>query len=164
MIKRVRFPVFLVPYCISFEKSVGAVVFRVVGNVRQYLIIQYAAGHWEFPRGRVEGGEKEVQTMKREIREEIGIENLDVVEGFRKTMRFFYKAHGEEKKHRMAEKSCIFVHKKAVFYLVRAQQTDKIQLSHEHTKFLWLPFEEAYKKVTFSNAKKILIIAEKFLC
>ena len=55
----------------KYEKSCGAVIF----DNDKVLVIQQVAGHWGFPKGHVEQGETELETAKREIKEET---NLDV--------------------------------------------------------------------------------------
>ncbi len=162
MIKRRQFFQILTPYCISFEKSVGAIVFRIVDEKIEFLLIKYRNGHWEFPRGHVEDNETEYETMRREIKEETNISSLRVIKGFRETMSFSYKAHGQELLDRKKDKSCMYVHKKVIFYLVEAIEDDVI-ISHEHQKFQWLSFEEGYKKLTFKNAQDILLMAHKNL-
>jgi 8-oxo-dGTP pyrophosphatase MutT (NUDIX family) len=162
MIIRKQFPKFLAPNCIAFEKSVGAVVFRITNGQREYLLMKYRNGHWEFPRGKVEDGETEIDTMRREIEEETGISQLRIIEGYRKNIRFSYKAHGDEYRERAKDKNCAFIRKKAVFYLAEAMDEDVV-ISHEHQKFLWLTFDEAMNRLTFSNAKKILEAANKYL-
>ncbi len=162
MIKRKQFPQFLAPYCISFEKSVGAIVFRIVDEKIEFLLIKYRSGHWEFPRGHVEDNETEYETMKREIKEETNISSLHIIKGFRETMSFSYKAHGQELLERKKDKSCMYVHKKVVFYLAETIE-DNVIISHEHQEFQWLSFEEGYEKLTFKNAQDILLIAHKNL-
>ena len=162
MIKRKQFPQFLAPYCISFEKSVGAIVFRIVDEKIEFLLIKYRSGHWEFPRGHVEDNETEYETMKREIKEETNISSLHIIKRFRETMSFSYKAHGQELLERKKDKSCMYVHKKVVFYLAETIE-DNVIISHEHQEFQWLSFEEGYEKLTFKNAQDILLIAHKNL-
>jgi len=162
MIKRKQFPHFLAPYCIAFEKSVGAIVFCIVNEKIEFLLMKYRNGHWEFPRGKVEDSESEQDTMKREIEEETSISKVRTVEGFRETMSFSYKAHGQELVDRKKDKNCMYIHKKAVFYLVEAINKDVV-ISHEHQKFQWLNFEDGLDKLTFKNAKNILIKANKKL-
>jgi len=162
MVNAKQFLQFLSPYCVSFEKSVGVIVFRVVHGKIEFLFLQYRSGHWEFPRGHVEDDETEYDTLQRELKEETGIVQISVVEGFREVMSFSYKAHGQELKNRRKNKSCMFIHKKVIFYL--AQTTDvNIVLSDEHQKFKWLTFEKGYQKLTFKNARDILLKAHKKL-
>ncbi|MEN8252384.1 MAG: NUDIX domain-containing protein [Patescibacteria group bacterium] len=162
MIKRKQFPQFMSPYCIALEKSVGAIVFRITSGEVEFLFMKYRSGHWEFPRGKAENDETEIETMQREVEEETGISQVRVMEGFRETTRFSYKAHGQELELRKKDKNCMYIHKKAIFFLVEATDEDVV-ISHEHRKFRWLSFEEGYEKLTFENAKKILKKAQKHL-
>ncbi|XLQ19653.1 MAG: bis(5'-nucleosyl)-tetraphosphatase [Candidatus Moraniibacteriota bacterium] len=162
MIKRRQFPQFLAPYCIAFEKSVGAIVFRITHGKIEFLLMKYRNGHWEFPRGKVEDNESEQETMKREIEEETGISHVRVINSFREYMKFSYKARGQELIDRKKDKSCIYIYKKAIFYLVEAMDEDVV-ISHEHQKFQWLKFEDGLNKLTFKNARNILIEANKEL-
>ena len=61
------------------EKSCGGIVYRKYhGNTEILLIKHINSGHWSFPKGHVEGDETEIETAKREIMEETGIDvNLD---------------------------------------------------------------------------------------
>ena len=162
MVNRKQFPQFLAPYCIAFEKSVGAIVFRITHGKIEFLLMKYRNGHWEFPRGKVEDNETELETMNREIEEETGISQVRIIEGFRKTIKFSYKAHGQELIDRKKDKNCMYIHKKVIFYLAEAMDEDVI-ISHEHQKFQWLVFDKGYKKLTFKNAKSVLISAHENL-
>jgi 8-oxo-dGTP pyrophosphatase MutT (NUDIX family) len=53
----------------------GGVVFRVVGNQRQYLLVRARdpAGAWVFPKGHIEVGESPEQAALREVAEEAGV-------------------------------------------------------------------------------------------
>jgi bis(5'-nucleosidyl)-tetraphosphatase len=159
-----QFPEVTAPYCIALEKSVGAVLFRVVRNDQQreaveYLLIRYPHGHWEFPRGHVENGETEVQTAFREVEEETGIVEsaLRIRDDFREYFSFGYRARGSEKKERIAQKRCLLIRKKAVFYLAEVVGDFRnIELSDEHTDHIWLAYGESQKRLTHGNARKLL--------
>ncbi len=151
------------PECVAMETSVGAVVFRRVRNGGiQYLMIQYRHGHWEFPRGHMEEGETEEETMYREIREETGLTDLVPVDGFRESMSFTYTAKSQEREEREAEGRCIFVYKRVHFYLLESRG-GTVQLSHEHKNYAWLPFSAAVSKLTFENGKRILRAAHDYI-
>lgn len=130
------------------RKSVGAVVFK--SEPRQYLLLHYEAGHWDFPKGGVEAGEKEEDTLAREMREETGITDYSLTQGFKDEMSYFFREGGE------------LVRKTVVFYLAETMQ-EQVKLSFEHQDFAWLPFEEAKEKLTFKTAKELLEKAEAFL-
>ena len=76
------------------EKSCGALVFRLPEDVTEptppdiLLIRHRKGGHWSFPKGHVEGTETEVETAKREIKEETAIDVL-IDPTFRETVSYF---------------------------------------------------------------------------
>lgn len=131
------------------EVSAGAVIFRKNKEI-EYLLLRYEAGHWDFPRGGIESGETEVDTVVREAREETGIENLNFLPDFREKIFWFYKKDGRT------------IYKEAIFYLAETK-TGKVKISHEHVDFKWLPYEEAMRQITFKNGKKVLEKANEFL-
>jgi len=49
-----------------------------------------------------------------------------------------------------------------VFYLAKTSESE-VKLSDEHTNFVWLPYEEAVKRATHANSKRVLIRAQEFL-
>ena len=132
------------------EKSCGAVVFKRYKDGIKYLLLHYGADHWDFPKGHQEKNEKEEQTASREIREETGIEDIEFADGFRESIKYFYKSGDET------------VFKEVIFFLVQSA-TDEVQLSSEHIGYAWVNFEHALKKLTFNNAKELLKKADEFL-
>ncbi len=147
---------------VIWEKSVGAVVFRAQEDgEREYLLLRYPSGHYEFPRGHVEGEETEEQTLRREVAEETGITDL-IIAPFRTENRFFYVAHGSEKERREREGRGIWIFKRAFFYPAETRQ-QAVHLSHEHREWLWLPYMQAKVKITFPNARRVLERSEAYL-
>ncbi|MCL7387597.1 MAG: NUDIX domain-containing protein [Thaumarchaeota archaeon] len=132
------------------ERSAGAVVFYCEGKCIEYLLLLYGAGHWDFPKGNIEEGEEEVETVRREIFEETGIKNIAFVSGFRHEIRYFYRKMGD------------VVNKKVVFYLVRSYEKE-VRLSSEHKDYVWLDYENSLKRLTYNTAKETLIRAHDFL-
>jgi len=132
------------------EKSAGAVIFRRENNKIKYLLVQYAWGHWGFPRGLVEKGEDLTETAKREIEEEVGIKEIKFIPGFKEWIKFFFKLKGKT------------IMKIATFLLAETN-TKKVKLSFEHKGYKWLSYEEALTQLTFNNAKEVLKKAHNFL-
>lgn len=138
------------------EKSAGAIVFRVEKGKPLYLLLHYPSGtkskeeYWDLPKGHIEEGEKEQETVRREIREETGLSDVEFLEGFREEIHYWFQ-FGAEK-----------ISKTVVFYLVKTRQ-ERVVISSEHLGFQWLGFQEAQEKLTYKNAKEILQKAHTYL-
>jgi 8-oxo-dGTP pyrophosphatase MutT (NUDIX family) len=132
------------------EKSCGAVVFIKNDDATKYLLLNYAAGHWDFVKGNVELNESEKETVIRELREETSITEAQFIDGFREAIAYFYRRQG------------LTVHKEVVFFIMEAY-TDKVELSFEHIGYAWLDYQRAMEKLTFKNAKDVLQKARDFL-
>jgi bis(5'-nucleosidyl)-tetraphosphatase len=134
------------------ERSAGAVVFSLdstVGEI-EYLLLNYAAGHWDFPKGNIENGEDEMQTARREIQEETGIDDVEFFKYFRNKIQYYYRRDQR------------LIQKEVVFFVARTS-IKEVKLSHEHNGYSWGRFEKALALLTYKNAKKVLIDAKLFL-
>jgi bis(5'-nucleosidyl)-tetraphosphatase len=147
---------------ISFEKSVGAVVFRKSHGVNMFLLLHYRSGHWDFPKGHVLGKETEHETLVREVAEEAGLTDLEILPDFKAHTRFFYRAGEEEKQRRKIEGRYANVAKKVVYYIAETK-TKNITISFEHIGFEWLGFADALARITYANSKNILKKANRHL-
>ena len=139
------------------EKSAGAVIFRKEKGTVKYLLLHYPStkrgaksDYWDFPKGHIEKGEKELDTVKREVKEETGLEDLKFIEGFREWIKYFFKHKGQT------------IFKIVTFYLAETKTKD-VKVSFEHIGYAWLPYKEALKQLTFKNAKEILKKANEYL-
>lgn len=135
------------------ERSAGAVVFYLADafcTTPEYLLLHYEAGHWDFPKGAIEQGENELDTVRREVWEETGISNVEIIRDFRKEIQYFYRKVGE------------LVRKTVVFYLARSN-TKEVKLSYEHIGYVWLEYSGAMRKLTFRTAKNVLEAAHTHL-
>jgi bis(5'-nucleosidyl)-tetraphosphatase len=132
------------------EKSCGAVIFLRKETQTQYLLLNYAAGHWDFVKGNVEPNEKEKETVVRELREETAITDASFIDDFRESIVYFYRRQG------------LTVHKEVVFFLMESH-TEKVTLSFEHIGYIWLDYKQAMEKLTFKNAKDTLQKAHDFM-
>lgn len=132
------------------ERSAGAILFSEKDGSVEYLLLHYPAGHWDFPKGNVEEGEKDLETVRREVKEETSIDRMKFVDGFRRKVEYNYKRGGR------------LVHKEVVFYLARTDVKD-VKLSYEHKNYRWMKYEDALKRLTYRNSKIILDDANSFL-
>jgi len=67
------------PVANATEQSFGIVPIFKKDNEVWILLIQHNAGHWAFPKGHAELGETELQTARRELLEETGIEDVLII-------------------------------------------------------------------------------------
>ena len=80
------------------DKSCGVVLF----NSGKVLLLRHSplssrgGGHWDFPKGHIDDGETEIQTALRELEEETGIANANVIDGFRDTITYTFSG-GQER-------------------------------------------------------------------
>jgi 8-oxo-dGTP pyrophosphatase MutT (NUDIX family) len=132
------------------ERSAGTVLFTDDDGSIMYLLLHYPAGHWDFPKGNIEKGEDEIDTVRREVSEETSIGDIEIIDGFRKKISYNYKRNRK------------LVNKQVVFYLARTSVRD-VKLSYEHQGYKWLGYEDALKQLTYKNAKTLLEEANRFL-
>lgn len=128
------------------ETSSGAVVFYRSRPI-QYLLL--LSTYWGFPKGRVEQGEDERTAALREVREESGLD-VAIVEGFRHVDDYWYQRKGQR------------IHKQAVFFVAEAASVDS-KISWEHEDMIWLPYDEALKRLKFAGLKELLTKAHEFV-
>jgi len=139
------------------ERSAGAVIFKRKNGKIFYLLLHYPGvshrskkDYWDFPKGHIEKGEKEIETVKREVFEETGLKNIKILDGFKETIKYFFKWEGKT------------ILKFVTFYLAETKEKE-VKISFEHTGYEWLPFEKAVERLSFKNAKEILKKAHQFL-
>ena len=133
------------------EISAGAVLYlNDEGPEIKYLILNYSYGHWDFPKGNIEEGETELDTVFREIAEETGITDIQIIQGFRQEISYKYR-----KKSKLVNK--------AVIYYLAETKSKQVVLSFEHNNFGWYTFDQALVKLSFENSKKVLRSANQVL-
>ncbi len=136
-----------------FEKSVGAVIFHKEKGKRKYLLLRYPSSredYWDFSKGHIEKGESEEETLKREVREETGIEKVKIIPDFKEWIKYFFKLNNKG------------VFKIVTFYLVETDEID-VKISEEHKDYIWVGFDEALNLLKYANAKKVIAMADNFL-
>ena len=139
---------------IKRKTSAGCVIFYGEWPDVEYLLLYRKAspGHrefWGFSRGEVEQNETELDTAKREVKEETGL-NVKVLPKFKHEIQFFFKEVGK------------LVRKKNIFFVAESS-TKQVVLSKEHDAFEWLPYDKAIDRLKFKTQKETLIKAHDFL-
>ena len=132
------------------EQSAGIVFFRKIENKIEFLLLNYPSGHWDLVKGHIESNETAKDAARRESKEETGITDIELIDGFEEEIEYYFKHDNQN------------IHKKVTFFLSETKQNG-ITLSDEHRDFIWLDFENATKKVTFDTAKQIVKKANDLL-
>ena len=136
------------PKKIKVEQSAGAILFRRQGRRVLYLLLQHTRGHWAFPKGHVEQGERSIDTARREIREETNISRIRFFPNYKETIRFRFQW---PPKSADAESRLKFV----VFYLGQVF-SENVKISEEHKDFQWVPYDRAMKILKHRNVRDLL--------
>ncbi|MDQ3123079.1 MAG: NUDIX domain-containing protein [bacterium] len=130
------------------EPTAGGIVFRRnnKGTV-QFLLIQDAKDRWTIPKGHIEPGEDSKTTAKREITEETGLEQMDIIQWLGK-INFRYR------------RITSLVLMTTEIFLVRAKgDTDKLKPEDWMNDCKWLDAKDALDKIEYEDIGKLMLVA-----
>lgn len=136
------------------EKSAGAVVYYMEDKP-YFLLLKNTlkTTYWEFPKGHIETEESIETTAKRETEEETELKNLQVIPGFKQTIRWFFKFQNQ------------LINKEAVYILIKIPKEDKnkVKINIEHQEFAWLSYDKAKETIKIKSNKNLLDKAYDFI-
>lgn len=131
------------------EPTSGGIVFRRKGTDVEILLIQDAKERWTIPKGHIEEGETAQQTARREIGEEAGLKNVEVL-GWLGKIHFRY---------RRVDKLVLMT---TQIYLVRALgDTSAIQKEEWMKDIRWFKFHDALDVIEYEDIGKLMLLAMK---
>ncbi|MCA9338412.1 NUDIX domain-containing protein [Candidatus Saccharibacteria bacterium] len=131
------------------EPTSGGIVFRRKGTNVEILLIQDAKERWTIPKGHIEEGETAQQTARREIGEEAGLKNVEVL-GWLGKIHFRY---------RRVDKLVLMT---TQIYLVRALgDTSAIQKEEWMKDIRWFKFHDALDVIEYEDIGKLMLLAMK---
>ncbi len=122
----------------TIQKAVAGIIF----NEDEFLLMkkQGTWTGWQFPQGKIDKGESPEQAVKREIEEETGLKDIEIVKKLPYKNDYWFKENNQT------------IHKFLTFYLVRANKKKQdINLSREHSDFKWCKFEQVYKDLRYNK-------------
>jgi 8-oxo-dGTP diphosphatase len=126
------------------EFSAGGVVFRKDRNKIQYLLIKDHENHWTIPKGHIEAGENPKEAALREIKEETGLNKLNIARELEST-RYFY-CRGKN-----------LISKTVYLFLIEAEGKEEINPDKKEVKgAMWFTGKDALKNVFYQNIKDML--------
>ena len=133
------------------EPTSGGIVFRLTPNQKdiEILLIQDSKGRWTIPKGHIEPGETAKITARREIEEETGLRNFNI-------LTWLGKIHF---KYRRADKLVLMT---TQIYLVQAMDTHELPTGEKWMKGIkWFTFTKALDAIEYEDIEKIMLIAKK---
>jgi 8-oxo-dGTP pyrophosphatase MutT (NUDIX family) len=109
-----------------------------------FLLIRDSYGHWGFPKGHLERGERADTAALREVMEETGLRAVSIV-GSIDTIEWFFRFRGR------------LVHKRCEFFLMEsADATTTPQVAEGITACRWASAEDAGEVIAYDNARAVL--------
>lgn len=131
------------------EPTSGGIVFRHAGAGEiEILLIQDAKDRWTIPKGHIEEGETASQTARREIGEEAGLHDIDML-GWLGKIHFRY---------RRIDRLVLMT---TQIYLVRVRTDgNEIQKEEWMNGIKWFPFNEALDLIEYEDIAKLMLKAK----
>jgi 8-oxo-dGTP pyrophosphatase MutT (NUDIX family) len=132
------------------EPTAGGIVFRRDKDKKvEILLIQDSKDRWTIPKGHIEEGETAQETAKREIGEEAGLKDTEVL-GWLGKIHFRY---------RRIDKLVLMT---TQIYLVRAKgDTSAIQKEDWMNGIKWFSFHDALDAIEYEDIGKLMLLAMK---
>ena len=133
------------------EPTSGGIVFRLTRDQKdiEILLIQDSKGRWTIPKGHIEPGETAKMTARREIEEETGLKNVNI-------LAWLGKIHF---KYRRADKLVLMT---TQIYLIQAVDTHEMPVGEKWMKGIkWFSFTDALDTIEYEDIGKLMLIAKK---
>lgn len=137
------------------SKAVGFVIFRQENKGIRYLLLHHGASYWNFPKGRVENNEAELETAQRELFEETGISEIKIYPDFKYEYTYDFDTVIKDKVKET-------IHRIGVFFLAEVVD-DKVKISNEHLDSGWFDYEMALKRMYYQEGQDLLKAAHQFI-
>jgi 8-oxo-dGTP pyrophosphatase MutT (NUDIX family) len=136
-------------------KTIGIATFRWDNNSPSYLLVHHGGAYWNFPKGRQESNETDIETALRELREETGVTKVKIIDGFREEYEYDFAA-----KTKKGEPEVVY--KRAIFFLGEVLQAD-IKISDEHIDYGWFDYSAAAQQMPYQTSQNLLNHVHAFL-
>ena len=133
------------------EPTAGGIVFRPTADSKdiEILLIQDSKNRWTIPKGHIEPGETAKQTAVREIGEESGLKEVEVIS-------WLGKIHF---KYRRAEKLVLMT---TQVYLVQSLDKNERPTKEKWMNGIrWFTFSEALDAIEYADIEKLMLIAKR---
>lgn len=133
------------------ERSAGGVVARRIEGEIHVLLIRDPYRNWGLPKGHLEDAEDAAQAALREVREETGLEALELGPEL-DTIDWYFRLQGT------------LVHKFCAFFLMTSPEGEPVpEIEEGITECIWLPVDDALVRISYDNARAVLGQAAELL-
>jgi 8-oxo-dGTP pyrophosphatase MutT (NUDIX family) len=133
------------------ETSAGGVVYRVNDGAHLFLLIRDSYANWGFPKGHLEEGERAEDAALREVREETGLNEIEL-RGMIETIDWYFRFRGR------------LIHKICHFFLMETSQLETApQRTEGITACQWVSFGQASESISYANARQVLRRANEMI-
>ena len=130
------------------EKSAGAIIFRKSAKGIQYLLLFGDKIGWGFPKGHIDSGETPRETAIREIEEETGIIIKEFIPKFEAYTQYEMKLDFSKTPPEPLDEPYT---KLCVYYLAEVKNSQKVNISNEHEKYVWATYSSAQNLLKFNK-------------
>lgn len=132
------------------EPTAGGVVYRkdAKGNV-EILLIQDAKNRWTIPKGHIEEGETAKQTAQREVGEETGLAEMEI-------LNWLGKIH-----FRYRRANSLVLMTTEIFLVKALGKSDNLKPEDWMNGIKWMPAAEALDKIEYDDIGKLILLGLK---
>ena len=133
------------------EQTAGGIVFRRNKNTKELemLLTQDAKDRWTIPKGHIEEGETAKETAEREIQEETGLKEMDV-------MAWLGKIH-----FRYRRQQSLVLMTTQIYLVWGKGNTDDLNKEDWMNGIEWLPANDAIEKIAYEDIGKLILLGMK---
>lgn len=126
------------------DASFGIIPIHEQDGDRQFLLVHQKKGHWGFPKGHADPGESPTQTALRELAEETGVTDCELIGN-----EFFIERYA------FINKKGQRVDKTVTFFLGRVNDPSVKVQPAEVQAYAWLDAEGVTERLTFPEAREL---------